>query len=233
MTKKLRKIKPLDQPKQQFDDKPRQKLRAKTEGQRDLIRTIAENEITLCMGPAGTGKGHIAMGYAVEYLMSKQVSRIILSRPIVAGGQEEMGHLPGTADEKISPYLRPLLEVMKKFASYAQITEWKNNKSLEFIPLAHTRGVTYDNAVVIFDECQNMNQDQLKMCLTRIGENAKMIILGDVKQSDLHKNQQGAFLDTFNRLKDTMGVGTIKLGRADIVRKPLIGTILDRLGDSD
>ena len=78
-----------------------------------------------------------------------------------------------------------------------------------------------------------MNQDQLKMCLTRIGENAKMIILGDVKQSDLHKNQQGAFLDTFNRLKDTMGVGTIKLGRADIVRNPLIGTILDRLGDSD
>jgi len=224
--RKLKTNKPINKPAPEF---VAEKGAPGTEGQKQYLRTICENQITICIGPAGTGKGFIAMHYAIQHLLGGQCNKIILTRPVVSGGMEELGALPGDTDSKLSPYIQSLLDSLKKFISYTQISEIRNSKALEFIALSHTRGRTYDNCVVIFDEMQNANIEQLKMALTRIGKNCKLIILGDIKQSDLKQKERGALDLVIGKLDGVEGIGIVKLTNKDIMRNEIIGRILDRL----
>ena len=206
----------------------RNRLKPRTENQKEYIRTAAENTITFCQGVAGSGKTHIAIGMALEYLLDEKIKKIIITRPVVESG-EKIGYLPGTAEEKLHPYLLPLLDEVNHFINIAQYTSLKTNNRIEIVPLGLMRGRNFHNAFIVADECQNASYDQLKMLLTRIGTNSKMILTGDTSQSDLHRHMQGGFFNMINALDGIEGIGVAKLDHADIVRNPIIGKIIGRL----
>lgn len=206
----------------------RNRLKPRSDNQKEYIRTVAENTITFCQGVAGSGKTHIAIGMAIEYLLDTKISRIVITRPIVESG-EKIGYLPGTAEEKLHPYLLPLLDEVNHFISPSQFASLKLNNKIEIVPLGLMRGRNFHNCFIVADECQNASYDQLKMLLTRIGNNSKMILTGDISQSDLHKNMRGGFLDMMTALSTTDGIGISNLVFSDIVRNPIIGKILSRL----
>lgn len=206
----------------------RNKLKPRTENQKEYIRTVAENTITFCQGVAGSGKTHIAVGMALEYLLDEKIKKIIITRPVVESG-EKIGYLPGTAEEKLHPYLLPLLDEVNHFISIAQYTGLKTNNKIEIVPLGLMRGRNFHNAFIVADECQNASYDQLKMLLTRIGNNSKMVLTGDVSQSDLHRHMQGGFYDMVSALNGIEGIGVSKLDFSDIIRNPIIGKIILRL----
>ena len=206
----------------------RNRLKPRTENQKEYIRTVAENTITFCQGVAGSGKTHIAVGMALEYLLDEKVKKIIITRPVVESG-EKIGYLPGTAEEKLHPYLLPLLDEVNHFISSAQYSGLKSNNRIEIVPLGLMRGRNFHNAFIVADECQNASYDQLKMLLTRIGNYSKMILTGDVSQSDLHRHMQGGFYNMIEALSDLEGIGISKLSFSDIVRHPIIGKIIGRL----
>jgi len=204
------------------------RLKPRTPNQHDFIRTIAENTITFCQGVAGSGKTHIAVGMALEYLLEDKVEKIIITRPVVESG-ERLGFLPGTAEEKLHPYLLPILDEISYFIPMSQYGTLKNQHKIEVVPLGLMRGRNFHNAFVVADECQNASYDQLKMLLTRIGNDSKMILTGDVSQSDLHKHMRGGFVRLIKGLSGISGVGISELLNADIIRNPIIGKILLRL----
>ena len=204
------------------------RLKPRTPNQHDFIRTIAENTITFCQGVAGSGKTHIAIGMALEYLLEDKVEKIIITRPVVESG-ERLGFLPGTAEEKLHPYLLPILDEISYFIPMSQYGTLKNQHKIEVVPLGLMRGRNFHNAFVVADECQNASYDQLKMLLTRIGNDSKMILTGDVSQSDLHKHMRGGFIRLIKGLSGIPGVGISELLNADIIRNPIIGKILLRL----
>ena len=204
------------------------RLKPRTPNQHDFIRTIAENTITFCQGVAGSGKTHIAVGMALEYLLEDKVEKIIITRPLVESG-ERLGFLPGTAEEKLHPYLLPILDEISYFIPMSQYGTLKNQHKIEVVPLGLMRGRNFHNAFVVADECQNASYDQLKMLLTRIGNDSKMILTGDVSQSDLHKHMRGGFVRLIKGLSGISGVGISELLNADIIRNPIIGKILLRL----
>jgi phosphate starvation-inducible PhoH-like protein len=206
----------------------RNRLRPRSENQKDYIRTAAENTITFCQGVAGSGKSHIAIGLALEYLLDNKVNKIIITRPVVESG-EKIGYLPGTAEEKLHPYLLPLLDEINYFISMAHYTGLRTNNKIEIVPLGLMRGRNFHNAFIVADECQNASYDQLKMLLTRIGNNSKMILTGDVSQSDLNRHMQGGFRSMIETLKGIEGIGVSLLNHTDIVRNPIIGKIITRL----
>ena len=206
----------------------RNKLKPRTDNQKEYIRTIAENHITFCQGVAGSGKTHIAIGMALEYLLEEKVKRIVVTRPVVESG-EKIGYLPGTAEEKLHPYLLPLLDEINHFIPAAQYASLKTNNKIEIVPLGLMRGRNFHDAFIVADECQNASYDQLKMLLTRLGNGSKMVLTGDVSQSDLHRHMQGGFYTMTNILTDIPGIGISYLNFSDIVRNPIIGTILGRL----
>lgn len=206
----------------------RNRLKPRTENQKEYIRTAAENVITFCQGVAGSGKTHIAIGMALEYLLDEKIKKIIITRPVVESG-EKIGYLPGTAEEKIHPYLLPLLDEVNHFIPTAQYVSLKTNNKIEIVPLGLMRGRNFHNAFIVADECQNASYDQLKMLLTRIGNNSKMILTGDVSQSDLHRHMQGGFYDMISALTGVEGIGVSRLDSSDIVRHPIIGKIIGRL----
>jgi len=206
----------------------RNKLKPRSDNQKDYIRTIAENTITFCQGVAGSGKTHIAIGMALEYLLDEKIKKIIITRPVVESG-EKIGYLPGTAEEKLHPYLLPLLDEVNHFIPTAQYISLKTNNKIEIVPLGLMRGRNFHNAFIVADECQNASYDQLKMLLTRIGNNSKMVLTGDVSQSDLHRHMQGGFYDMLSALEGIEGIGVSKLDFSDIVRNPIIGKIISRL----
>jgi phosphate starvation-inducible PhoH-like protein len=206
----------------------RNRLKPRTDNQKEYIRTAAENTITFCQGLAGTGKSHIAIGLALEYLLDNKVSRIVITRPIVEAG-EKIGYLPGSAEEKIHPYLLPMLDEVNHFISPAFYASLKTNNKIEIVPLGLMRGRNFHNCFIVADECQNASYEQIKMLLTRIGQNSKMILTGDIKQSDLSRHLQGGFLDMINALDGVEGIGNIKLASTDIVRNPIISRMLLRL----
>ena len=206
----------------------RNRLKPRTENQKEYIRTIAENTITFCQGLAGSGKTHIAVGMAIEYLLDNKISRIIVTRPIVEAG-EKMGYLPGSAEEKIHPYLLPLLDEVNHFISTAMYTSLRLNNKRESVPLGLKRGRNFHNCFIVADECQNASYEQLKMLLTRIGQNSKMILTGDIAQSDLSRHLQGGFIDMIKALDGLEGIGVSRLDSSDIVRNAIIGKILSRL----
>lgn len=206
----------------------RNRLKPRTNNQKEYIRTAAENVITFCQGVAGSGKTHIAIGMALEYLLDEKISKIIITRPVVESG-EKIGYLPGTAEEKIHPYLLPLLDEVNHFISIAHYAGLKTNNKIEIVPLGLMRGRNFHNAFIVADECQNASYDQLKMLLTRIGNNSKMILTGDVSQSDLHRHMQGGFYNMIKALDGVEGIGVSRLDNSDIIRNPIIGKIIGRL----
>jgi phosphate starvation-inducible PhoH-like protein len=206
----------------------RNRLKPRTDNQKEYIRTLAENTVTFCQGVAGSGKTHIAIGMALEYLLEDKVKKIIITRPVVESG-EKIGYLPGTAEEKLHPYLLPLLDEVNHFIPSSYYTSLKTNNKIEIVPLGLMRGRNFHNAFIVADECQNASYDQLKMLLTRIGRESKMILTGDTSQSDLHRHMQGGFYDMISALEGTDGIGVSRLDHSDIVRNPIIGKIISRL----
>jgi phosphate starvation-inducible PhoH-like protein len=210
----------------------RRRLKPRTENQKEYIRTIAENSITFCQGLAGSGKTHIAIGMALEYLLEEKVKKIIITRPVIEAG-EKIGYLPGTAEEKLHPYLLPILDEVQHFIAMQQYNSLKLNNKIEIVPLGLMRGRNFHNSFIVADECQNASYDQLKMLLTRIGMESKMVLTGDAAQSDLHFSQRGGFLSMINALDGIDGLGICKLEASDIVRNPIIANIIYRLDQYD
>lgn len=210
------------------DNTYKNKLKPRTEHQKEYIRNIAENDITFCHGVAGSGKTHIAIGMALEYLLDNKVKKIIITRPVVESG-EKIGYLPGTAEEKLHPYLLPLLDEINYFISTSHFVSLKLNNKIEIVPLGLMRGRNFHHSFIVADECQNASYEQIKMLLTRLGTDSKMVLTGDTSQSDLHRNYQGGFLHITKSLDQIPGIGISTLDFSDIVRNPIIAKILSRL----
>lgn len=204
------------------------RLKPRTNNQKEYIRSIAENTITFCQGVAGSGKTHCAVGLALEYLFDEKVKKIIITRPVVEAG-EKIGYLPGKYEEKLFPYLLPIEDEINYFISSAQNANLKLNNKIEIVPLGFMRGRNFHNCFIIADECQNASYEQLKMLLTRIGNNSKMVLTGDASQSDLSRHLQGGFGSMIQALNGIEGIGVSILDNADIVRNPIIGHIITRL----
>jgi phosphate starvation-inducible PhoH-like protein len=165
---------------------------------------------------------------ALEYLLENKVNRIIITRPVLEAG-EKIGYLPGTAEEKLHPYLLPIIDEINYFISHAQYASLKLNNKIEVVPLGLMRGRNFHNCFIVADECQNASYEQLKMLLTRVGTQSKLVLTGDIGQSDLSRHLQGGFIDLINALDGVEGIGNSKLESSDIVRNPIIAKILSRL----
>jgi phosphate starvation-inducible PhoH-like protein len=212
------------------ENKPsfKNRLKPRTENQKKYIRSIAENTITFCQGSAGSGKTHCAVGLALEYLLDQKVDKIIVTRPVVEAG-EKIGYLPGKYEEKLFPYLLPIEDEINYFIGPALNTSLKLNNKIEIVPLGFMRGRNFHNCFIVADECQNASYEQLKMLLTRIGQNSKMVLTGDVSQSDLSRHLQGGFYEMMNNLNNVEAIGISTLTDSDIVRNPIIAKILAKL----
>jgi phosphate starvation-inducible protein PhoH and related proteins len=201
-------------------------LEAKTDNQRDYIRSIVENDIVFCSGPAGSGKSFIAAGIAAQHLHHGRIENVIVTRPLVCTGKD-IGSLPGEMGEKIAPYLLPMKENLKHFLGQAYYGLYANEGQIQYKPLEVMRGSTFHNSYMILDEAQNCTEDQIKMFVSRMGENSKVIINGDVEQNDLRGRSGLSFC--MNRLRDIEGIGICKLGYEDIQRNGIIGRFLRAL----
>jgi phosphate starvation-inducible PhoH-like protein len=201
-----------------------------TEGQLQYIEKMLKNDVTFCIGPAGTGKTYLAVAVAVSMLKKKQIRRIILARPAVEAG-EKLGFLPGDIAAKVNPYLRPLFDAIEDMMDFTQMKKFTELDIIEIIPLAFMRGRTFNDSVIICDEAQNTSPLQMLMVLTRLGLGSKMIITGDVTQIDLEKNQKSGLVEAIERLKDIDGIGYVELAQTDIVRHKLVQKIVNAYGN--
>ncbi|MEI7540304.1 MAG: PhoH family protein [Actinomycetes bacterium] len=200
-------------------------IRPKTANQKRYVDAIEENTITFGIGPAGTGKTYLAMAKAVSALQTKKVNRIILTRPAVEAG-EHLGFLPGTLNEKIDPYLRPLFDALHDMIDIEMIPRMMQSGIIEVAPLAYMRGRTLNDAFIILDEAQNTTPEQMKMFLTRLGFGSKMVITGDVTQIDLPNGQHSGLRIVRDILKDIDDIAFLELTAEDVVRHRLIGDIV-------
>ena len=201
-------------------------LRARTPNQQTYLDNIASHDITLGIGPAGTGKTYLAVAAAVDALERSSVQRIVLTRPAVEAG-ERLGFLPGDLTQKIDPYLRPLYDALYELMGFDKVQKAFERQQLEVAPLAFMRGRTLNNAFIILDEAQNTTPEQMKMFLTRIGFGAKAVITGDVSQIDLPKTQLSGLIDAERVLKRVQGIAISRFTSADVVRHPLVARIVD------
>ncbi|MBD5231228.1 MAG: PhoH family protein [Bacteroidales bacterium] len=191
-----------------------------------MVRSFNENDLTFALGPAGTGKTYIAIALAVAALKNREARRIILSRPAVEAG-EKLGFLPGDMKDKIDPYLQPLYDALEDMLPAVKLKEYMESGTIQIAPLAFMRGRTLNDAIIILDEAQNTTTHQMKMFLTRLGMNGKMIITGDVTQIDLPRHTRSGLLQALNVLKGVKGIGRIEYEKKDIVRHPLVQRIVD------
>jgi phosphate starvation-inducible PhoH-like protein len=201
-------------------------IQARTENQQKLVKAIDENDLLFAIGPAGSGKTYTAIALAVRALKNKEVRKIILSRPAVEAG-EKLGFLPGDMKEKIDPYLQPLYDALEDMIPVAKLKEYIENKIIQIAPLAFMRGRTLSDALVILDEAQNTSIPQIKMFLTRLGMNAKMIVTGDVTQIDLPPSQVSGLIHAMRVLKHIPGIAQIEFNKKDIVRHRLVQHIVE------
>ena len=199
---------------------------ARTTNQKKLVDTFQHNDMVFAIGPAGSGKTYTAIALAVRALKSKQVRKIILSRPAVEAG-EKLGFLPGDMKEKIDPYLQPLYDALEDMIPPLRLKEYIETKVIQIAPLAFMRGRTLNDAVIILDEAQNTTRPQIKMFLTRLGINGKMIITGDITQIDLPRSQQSGLLHAMKILKKVKGIGKVEFNKKDIVRHKLVQQIVE------
>lgn len=201
-------------------------IQARTPHQRELIKAFAKNDLIFALGPAGTGKTYVAIALAVRALKNKEVRKIILSRPAVEAG-EKLGFLPGDMKDKIDPYLQPLYDALEDMIPAAKLKEYMESKVIQIAPLAFMRGRTLSDAIIILDEAQNTTTHQIKMFLTRMGMNAKMIITGDVTQIDLPRSQSSGLIHALNVLRNVEGVSRVEFDKKDIVRAKLVQRIVE------
>ncbi|MDR0427049.1 MAG: PhoH family protein [Dysgonamonadaceae bacterium] len=199
---------------------------ARTENQQKLAAAFDDNDMIFAVGPAGSGKTYTAIALAVRTLKNREVKKIILSRPAVEAG-EKLGFLPGDMKDKIDPYLQPPYDALEDMIPIAKLKEYIENKVIQIAPLAFMRGRTLNDAVIILDEAQNTSTQQIKMFLTRMGMNAKMIITGDVTQIDLPPAQKSGLIHAMKILKNIPGIAQIEFNKKDIVRHKLVQRIVD------
>lgn len=199
---------------------------ARTANQKKLVEEFDNNDMVFAIGPAGSGKTYTAIALAVRALKTKQVRKIILSRPAVEAG-EKLGFLPGDMKDKIDPYLQPLYDALEDMIPPLKLKEYIENKVIQIAPLAFMRGRTLNDAIIILDEAQNTTKPQIKMFLTRLGMNGKMIITGDITQIDLPHSQQSGLIHSMNILRNIKGIGTVEFNKNDIVRHKLVQRIVE------
>jgi len=201
-------------------------IRPKTEGQKRYVHAMLSHDLTLCVGPAGTGKTYLAVAVAASLLKSGQAKRIILARPAVEAG-ERLGFLPGDLQAKVNPYLRPLFDALHDMMDFEQVKRFMVNDIIEVIPLAFMRGRTLNQCVIILDEAQNTTPGQMLMFLTRLGQESRMIVTGDPSQVDLPEGSASGLIDAMRRLKGIRGIAIVALDRGDIVRHRLVQNIVN------
>ena len=199
---------------------------ARTTNQQSLVKAYQENDLVFAVGPAGSGKTYTSIALAVRALKNKEIRRIVLSRPAVEAG-EKLGFLPGDMKEKIDPYLQPLYDALEDMIPTQKLREMMDQNIIQIAPLAFMRGRTLSDAVVILDEAQNTTSAQLKMFLTRMGMNTKMIVTGDTTQIDLPHSVRSGLIEALHLLKDVKGIGFIELTKKDIVRHKLVTRIVE------
>lgn len=200
-------------------------IRSKTLGQRAYVEAVRKHELTLAVGPAGTGKTYLAMAMAVVALKAKEVERIVLTRPAVEAG-EKLGFLPGDMTQKVDPYLRPLYDALHELMGADSYQRLAERGTVEVAPLAFMRGRTLSDAFIILDEAQNATSEQMKMFLTRLGANSRCIVTGDVSQTDLPKDKKSGLVEAINVLRNVEGVAIVELTARDVVRHELVQRIV-------
>jgi phosphate starvation-inducible PhoH-like protein len=201
-------------------------IKPKTEGQKRYVEAMLNNDMTFCVGPAGTGKTYLAVAVAASMLKHGQAKRIVLARPAVEAG-ERLGFLPGDLQAKVNPYLRPLFDALHDMIDFDQVKRFMVNDVIEVIPLAFMRGRTLNDSVIILDEAQNTTPSQMLMFLTRLGHDSKMIVTGDTSQVDLPPNQKSGLDDALEKLRGIKGIASVVLERGDIVRHRLVQNIVN------
>ena len=204
---------------------PKKSVIARSEKQSDYIKALKENEIIMSLGPAGTGKSFLAVSVAITLLIEKKIERVILSRPAVEAG-EKLGFLPGDMKEKVDPYLRPLYDALYELFGADKIDKKIESGEIEIAPLAFMRGRTLKNCFAILDEAQNATETQIKMFLTRIGENSKLVVNGDPTQVDLINKNHSGLIKSKNILKDLKEIKIVEFDHNDVVRHPLVSKII-------
>ena len=204
---------------------PRRSIIARSKKQSDYLKALQSENIVMSLGPAGTGKSYLAVSVAVTMLMEKKIDRVILSRPAVEAG-ERLGFLPGDMKEKVDPYLRPLYDALYDLFGFEQIQRKIDNGSIEIAPLAFMRGRTLKNSFAILDEAQNATLTQIKMFLTRIGENSKLVVNGDPSQIDLINKSHSGLIKSKKILKDIKEIKVVEFDHKDVVRHPLVSKII-------
>lgn len=205
---------------------------ARTKNQQLLVKSYDKNDLLFALGPAGSGKTYTAIALAVKALKNKEVRKIILSRPAVEAG-EKLGFLPGDMKDKIDPYLQPLYDALEDMIPAAKLKEYIDNKTIQIAPLAFMRGRTLSDAIIILDEAQNTTTHQIKMFLTRLGMNAKMIVTGDITQIDLPPSQTSGLKHAMRVLKGVPGIAHVEFDKADIVRHKLVQRIVEAYEKED
>ena len=211
---------------------PGKRIRAKTAGQLAYLEALHHHDLTFCIGPAGTGKTYLAVAAAVSMLKAGQVRKLVLVRPAVEAG-EKLGFLPGTMQDKVNPYLRPLLDALHDMMEFEHIERFMAHDLIEIVPLAFMRGRTLNDALIILDEAQNTTRSQMLMFLTRLGHGGKMVVTGDASQIDLEDPRDSGLVDAAHRLKRVKGVAFCTLDGADIVRHSLVQRIVEAYGEAD
>ena len=201
-------------------------IKSRSHNQQKLIDAVEKNDMVFAVGPAGTGKTYLSIALAVRALKEKTVKKIILSRPAVEAG-EKLGFLPGDMKDKIDPYLQPLYDALEDMIPTVKLQDMMEKHVIQIAPLAFMRGRTLSDAVVILDEAQNTTPQQIRMLLTRMGWNTKMIVTGDMTQIDLPREQKSGLKEALNILGDVEGIGVVKLGEKDIVRHKLVTRIVN------
>ena len=205
---------------------PKRSVIPRSKKQKEYVRSLKTNQIVMSLGPAGTGKTYLAVAVALSMLLEKKVERIILSRPAVEAG-EKLGFLPGDMKDKIDPYLRPLYDSLHDLLDYDKIQRKIESGVIEIAPLAFMRGRTLKNSFAILDEAQNATEIQIKMFLTRIGENSKLVVNGDPSQIDLPNKNQSGLVKSQSILKDIKEISVINFDHQDVVRHPLVTKIVE------
>ncbi|MDA1162712.1 MAG: PhoH family protein [Planctomycetota bacterium] len=207
------------------------RVKPRTEGQARYVNAIRENDLVLCLGPAGCGKTYLAVAMALNALRTELVRKIVLVRPAVEAG-EKLGFLPGDLLAKVNPYLRPLLDALADIVSFEQVKRYMENDIIEIVPLAYMRGRTLNDTFIILDEAQNTTSTQMQMFLTRMGENSRIVVTGDPTQVDLPNHVTSGLIDAANRLLGIPGVEAVELSGQDIVRHRLVRDIVRAYDDS-